>query len=62
MVGEIDEDLQTQFELSLSRERVEQARRDIISLHERFQSAIEQVPVFVRYSLFLDRSKIRIRH
>jgi hypothetical protein len=38
--GEIDEDLHTQFELSLSRERVEKARRDIISLREQFQRAI----------------------
>jgi ESCRT-I complex subunit TSG101 len=38
--GEIDEDLHTQFELSLSRERVEKARRDIITLREQFQSAI----------------------
>jgi hypothetical protein len=39
--GEIDEDLHTQFELGLSRERVEHARREIISLRERFQNAIE---------------------
>jgi len=45
-VGEIESELHTQMELSITREKIEREKREMIALRERFLKEIELSPLF----------------